>query len=223
MSAGLAAAAPGRCLRHVAAEQAERFGPRLLQVHAGIGEHLSRDALLFPEQTQQQMLGPHIGVVQLPGLGHGQLEYLLGPRGVRQIGAGRRSGFPFLYRLFDLLLDVFKIDVQVGEDCRRHPFALTDEAEEDVLRPHVFVMQTRRLFAGHLQDFADPIGKIVAVHRDTLRSSEAPSSRLIHGVPLRIPTLCARTVPVGPAARDRSARPPPPPPDGPAACRPTTC
>ncbi len=66
-------------LRHVGAEKAEGFRPRLLEVDPGVGEHLGGDALLLAQQPEQEVLGAHVGVVQLPRLAHGQLEHLLGP------------------------------------------------------------------------------------------------------------------------------------------------
>ena len=89
-----------------------------------------------------------------------------------QVGAGGGGRLPLLDRLLDLLLDVLEVDVQIGEHRRRHAFALADQAEEDVLGADVLVVQTGRLFAGHLQDLPDTIGEVVAVHRGTLRCSE---------------------------------------------------
>jgi hypothetical protein len=54
------------------------LGARLLEVHTGVGEHLCRDPLLLPQQAEQQMLGPDIGVVQLARLAHRQLQHFLG-------------------------------------------------------------------------------------------------------------------------------------------------
>ena len=155
----------GLRLRHVAAQQPQGLRARLLQAHARVGQHLGGDALLFPEQTQQEVLGAHVGVVQLPGLGHGQLQHLLGPRGVRQVGPDGGARFPLLDRLLDLLLDLLEVDVEVGQDRGGDAFALANQAQEDVLGAHVFVVQTGSLLPGHLKDLADPIGEIVAVHR----------------------------------------------------------
>ena len=111
------------------------------------------------------MLRADVGVVELARLGHGQLEHLLGARGVRKIGAGRRSRLPLLHGLLDLLLDLFEIHVEVLEDGGRDSFAFANEAEQDVLGADVLVVQTGRLFARHLQNLPDSISEIVAVHR----------------------------------------------------------
>src|SRR5204862_175483 len=49
-----AGARRGRPRRHLAAEQPQRLRPRLLEVHAGIGEHLRGDPLLLAQQPEQQ-------------------------------------------------------------------------------------------------------------------------------------------------------------------------
>src|SRR6266566_3348964 len=110
------------------------------------------------------MLGPDVRVIELPRLAHRQLEHLLGARCIWKIGTGRRRRFPLLDRLLDLLLNLFEIDVEIGQDRRGNALALADQAEQDVLGPDVLVMQTRRLFTGHLQNFPNAIREIVAVH-----------------------------------------------------------
>ena len=85
---------------------------------------------------------------------------------LKQVRRGSHGSLRFL----DLLLNIFEVDVEVGQDGGGDPFALTNEAEEDVLGADVFVVQPGRLFAGHLQHFADAIGKVVAVHRGILEA-----------------------------------------------------
>ena len=97
------------------------------------------------------MLGADVGVVELAGLGHGQLEHLLGARGVRKVGPGGGGRFALLHRLLDFLLDVFEVDVEIGQDGGRDAFALADQAEEDVLGADVLVVQTGGFLAGHLR------------------------------------------------------------------------
>src|SRR5881397_141968 len=73
-----AGATAGRCRGHLAAEQPQRFGARLLQVHARVGQDLRGDPLLFAQQSEQQVLGADVRVIELPRLAHRQLEHLLG-------------------------------------------------------------------------------------------------------------------------------------------------
>ena len=151
-------------LRHVAAEQPQRLRARLLQGDPGVVQHLRGDALLLAQQAEQQVLGADVGVVELAGFRHRQLEHLLGARRVRQVRPGDGAGFPLLDRLLDLLLDFLEIDVEIGQDSSRDTFALADEAKEDVLGAHVFVVQPGSLLPRHLEDFANPISEVVAVH-----------------------------------------------------------
>ncbi len=210
---GLSArAGAGRRRGHFAPQQPQRLGAGLLEVDARVREDLGRDALLLAQQPQQQVLGADVAVVQLARLAHRQLENFLGARGVRQIGPRRRGGFALLDRLLDLLLDLFEVDVEVGEDRGRHAFALADQAEQYVLGPHVLVVQPRGLFPRHLQDFPHPIREVVAVH---LESSVVNR--------LRFPTSGERSSHAPAAARDRPGSVPPAPPGGPAACRSGAC
>ena len=200
-----------RRLREVAAEEPERLGAGLLEAHAGVGEHLRGDALFLAQQAEEQVLGADVAVVELARLDHGQLEDLLGARGVRQVGTGGRGGFPALDRLLDLLLDVLEIDVEVLQDAGGDALALANQAEEDVLRPHVLVVQAGRFFAGHLQDLPDAVGEIVAVHRVTLLAV------------LRLAAAPARNRRVGWRATGRRAPRRAPTPGAPAACEPASC
>ena len=146
---------------HVASEEPQRLGARLLEGDPGVVEDLRGDALLLAQQPEQQVLGAHVGVVELAGFGHRELEHLLGARRIGKVGPGPMRGLALLDRLLDLLLDLFEVDVQVGEHGRRDALALADEAEQDVLGAHVVVVQADRLLPGHLQDLPNPIGEVV--------------------------------------------------------------
>jgi hypothetical protein len=74
------------------------------------------------------------------------------------------GGFSLLDRLFDLLLDLVQLDVEILEDRRGYTFTLSDQTEQDVLRADVLVMETSRLFSRHREDFSDSLGEVVAVH-----------------------------------------------------------
>ena len=179
---------------HVAAQQPQRLRARLLQVDAGVGEHLRGDALLLAEQAEQQVLGADVGVVELARLGHRQLEHLLGARGVRQVGAGGGGRLSLLDRLLDLLLDVLEVDVEV-RSTRGDALALADQAEQDVLGADVLVVQPGRFLARHLEDLPDPVGEVVAVHRVTLRRRRfVAASGVSHEVRRDVSRASARIV-----------------------------
>src|SRR5690606_16330819 len=171
--------APARARRRrrvqVAAQELERLRPRLLQGDAERIQDLGRDPLLLPEQAEEQVFRAYVGVVQLPRLGHRIFEHLLRTGSVGQL-AQRYGGLPLEDRLLDPFVDLLEVDVQVHEDRRGHPLALPDEAEQDVLRAHVVVLESDRLFPRHREHLADPVREVV-----------------IHGSPLsrrrRVPCL----------------------------------
>jgi len=121
------------------------------------------------------VLGADVRVVELARLGHGELEHLLGARGIGQF-AERDRGLPLPDRLFHPLVNLIEVDVQVGEYRGCDSLPLADEPEEDVLGPDVVVLEADRLLARHRQDLTNTVGEVV-VH-------------LVFGVPetrLRLP------------------------------------
>ncbi len=179
-----------RARRHLAAEQPQRLGARLLQVDARVGQHLRGDPLLLPQQTEQQMLRPHVGVVQLARLAHGELENFFGPGRVRQIGSGGGGRFALLHRLLDLLLNLLEVDVEIRQHGRGNAFAFADQSQQDMLGPHVLVVQPRSFLPRHLEDLAHPIREVVPVHRsptsDCFGLEHAAHRRRAHRRQLRI-------------------------------------
>ena len=62
--------------------------------------------------------------------------------------------------------DLGQLDVHVLEDARGHALALADEAEEQVLRADVVVVEPLRLVLSQGQDLARAIRELVeAIHR----------------------------------------------------------
>ena len=151
-------------LRHLGAEDAQRLGAGGVEVHARVGQHLRRNPLFFAEKAKQQVLSADVAVIELARFAHGELEHFLRARRVGQVGPGGLAGFSLLDRLFDLLLDVVQLDAEVLEHRRCDALTLADQAEQDVLGPHVFVVETRGLLASHREDFPHPLGEVVAVH-----------------------------------------------------------
>ena len=150
--------------RHVTTQQSQSLGPRLLQVDPCVGQNLSRNPLLLPQQAEEQVFGTDVGMIQLPGLTHRKLQYLLGSRGIREIGTRRGRRLPLLDRLLDPLLDLVQVHIQVGEHCGRHTLPFAYQPEENVLRTNVFVVQTGGFFSRHLQNLANSVGEVVTVH-----------------------------------------------------------
>ncbi len=67
---------------------------------------------------------------------------------------------------FDGRPDLGEFDVHVLEDARRDTLSLTDQAEEEMLRADVVVVETLRLVLGQCQDFARAVRELVEpIHR----------------------------------------------------------
>ena len=156
-------------LRHLRAEQAQRLRARGIEVHAGVREDLRRNALLLAQQAEQQVLGADVGMAELARFAHGELEHFLRARRVGEVGAGGLRRFPLLDRLLDLLLNLVELDAEILQDGGGDALALADEAEQDVLRPHVFVVETGGFLARHREDLPHPLGEVVAVHSPSER------------------------------------------------------
>src|SRR5437867_9896635 len=151
-------------LWHLCAEYAQRFGARGLEIDARIREDLRRDSLLLAQKAEQKMLCPDIAVIQLSRLAHGELEYLLRTRGIGKIRPGRTGRFYLLDGFFDLLLNLVQLDAQILQNGGRHALTLSDESEQDMLGPHVLVVEACCLLSRHREDLPHPLGEVVAVH-----------------------------------------------------------
>ena len=63
--------------------------------------------------------------------------------------------------LFDLGAHAPQIHAEVGQHLRRHAFAQGDQAQEDVLRSHVIVVQALGFFLSDQDDTLRPFGKTI--------------------------------------------------------------
>ena len=113
------------------------------------------------------MLRADVGVAEFPRFGHRELEHLLGPRRVGEF-TERNRGLPLLHGLLDLFVNLVEIDIQVCEHGSSYSFALTDEAQEDVLGAHIVVLEADGFFPGHRQHFSDTVGKVVVHTMESL-------------------------------------------------------
>src|SRR5438309_8094313 len=98
------------------------------------------------------MLGADVTVIQLARLAHGELEHFLCARGVRKVRPSSLGGFPLFDRFFDFLLNLIELDAEILQNSGRHALTLSDEAKQDVLSPHVLVMEACCLLSRHRED-----------------------------------------------------------------------
>ena len=136
----------------------------LVQVHAQGLQDARGDALALAHESQQQVLRADVVVAQPAGLVDGQLDDALGARRQPDL-AHDRSIAPADDEL-DRGADLGQLDVHVLEDARGHTLALADEAQEQMLRADVVVVEPLRLVLSKRQDLACAISELVEpIHR----------------------------------------------------------
>jgi len=137
------------------------------QVGAQLHQDLRGDALALADQPEKDVLGADVVVAELQRLAQAQLQDLLGPGRERDVAAGRAAA------LADDLLHLaphrLEADPHRLQRLGRHPLALVDEAEEDVLGADVVVVEEPRLLLGQNHDAAGPVGEPLK-HRTRLQA-----------------------------------------------------
>ena len=135
----------------------------LVQVHAQALEHARGDALTFAHQAQQQVLRADVVVAQPARLVDGQLDDALGARGQSDFADDRSiaAADDELHSRADL----GQLDVHVLEHARGDTLALANQAEQEMLRADVVVVEPLRLVLSKCQDLARAVRELVeAIH-----------------------------------------------------------
>ena len=154
---GLRAAGRSRLLALVAGEQLDDLLAHPVEVGAQLDEHLGGDALALADQPEQDVLGADVVVAQLQSLAQRELEHLLGPRRERDVPARRLLALAD--DLLDLLADGLQRDAEGLEGLGGDALTLVDQAEQDVLRADVVVVEHPGLFLGQDDHPPRAIGK----------------------------------------------------------------
>ena len=146
-----------RFLAGLAGHHLDDLGAHAGHVGAEVVQDLGGDALALAHEAEEHVLGADVGVSQLESLAKGELEDLLRPRGEggrsrRRVGVGPDG-------LFDLLADHVEGDPEGVERLRGDAFALSDQAEQDVLGADESVVEVACLFLGEDEDPAGSIGE----------------------------------------------------------------
>ena len=136
----------------------------LVQVDAQRLQDARGDALALADEAQQQVLRADVVVAQPARLVDGQLDDALGARRQPDL-AHDRPVAPADDEL-DRGAHLGQLDVHVLEHARGHTLALADEAQEQVLRADVVVVEPLRLVLSQRQDLARAIRELVEpIHR----------------------------------------------------------
>ena len=183
-------------------------------------EDAGGDALALADEAEEQVLRADVVVAEAARLVDGQLDDALGARGQPDLADDRPIAAAD--DELDRGPDLGQLDVHVLEDARGDTLALADEAEEQVLRADVVVVEPLRLVLSQGQDLARAIRELVeAIHRvERLFPSRAPRTcalamlarrpqaarRVTCTVRLPVPTS-ARPSRMHPGAAKKSKRP----------------
>jgi hypothetical protein len=151
-TAGLAATAAAPAA--AAAEHPHDLAADLVRVDVEVGENAGRDALALAHEPEQDVLGADVVVAELERLAQRELQYLLGARGERRLGAG--ALFTVTDDRLDLLAHLVEGDVQGGQGAGGDPLVLAQEAKEEVLGADVVVVEVPGLFLGKDHDLPGP-------------------------------------------------------------------
>src|SRR6185437_15654849 len=141
----------------VTVEQLDDLLADPVKVRAKLDQHLGGDAVAFPDQAEQDVLGSDVVVTELQRLTQRKLKYLLRTGGERDV-PGRRL-LALADDLLDLLPHRLKADPERLERLGRNSFALMDEAEQDVLGANVVVVQHPGFFLRQDNNPPRPVGK----------------------------------------------------------------
>ena len=152
--------AGGRALR----QDADDLVADLVEVDAERLEDAGGDALALADEAQEQVLRADVVVAEPAGLVDRELDHALRAR--RQADLADDRPVAAADDELDGGPDLGQLDVHVLEDARGDTLALADEAEEQVLRADVVVVEPLRLVLRKRQDLARAIRELVeAVHR----------------------------------------------------------
>ena len=147
--AGLAAARAG--------EHADDLVADLLRIRVEVEQDARGDALVLAHEAEEDVLRPDVVVAQREGLAQRQLEHLLGARRERNLAGGDLVALADDAR--DLRANLFHRDVERLENACGKAFLLAEEAEQDVLRADVVVLEGPRLVLCENDDLTCPLGE----------------------------------------------------------------
>src|SRR5487761_1477962 len=128
-----------------------------LEVRAKLDKDLGGNAVAFPDQAKQDVLGPDVVVTELQRLTQRKLKHFLRTGGERDVPG--RCLLALADDLLDLLPHRLKADPKRLKRLGRNTLALVDEAEQDVLRANVVVIEHPGFFLRQDNNPPRPVGE----------------------------------------------------------------
>ena len=150
----------GRALR----QDADDLVADLVEIDPERLQDAGGDPLALADESEQQVLRPDVVVAEAARLVDGQLDDPLGARRQPDLADDRPVAPPD--DELDRGPDLGQLDVHVLEHARGDALAFTHEAQEQMLRADVVVVEPLRLVLSQGQDLARAIRELVeAIHR----------------------------------------------------------
>ena len=138
----------------------EDFVPGFVEIDVQVAQDLGSNAIAFAEEAEEDVLRADVAVVQRLGFLGCQSEDLFHPRGVGNVAHhfGLWAGTDLLLHLH---ADSFKVQPQFGQDVHGDALGQFDEAQQEVFRADVVVIETICLLACKGQDLLGAWGEII--------------------------------------------------------------
>ncbi len=150
----LGGAAPALLAAAGAGEHADDLVANLLGVGVEVEQDPCGDAFVLAHEAEQDVLGADVVVAQRQRLAQRELEHLLRARRERDLTG--RDLVALADDARDLGAHLFDRDVERLQDARSKPLLFAQQAEQDVLRADVVVLQRARLVLGEDDDLSGP-------------------------------------------------------------------
>ena len=137
-----------------AREHADDLVADLLGVSVEVEEDARGDSLVLAHEAEQDVLGADVVVAERERLTQGEFEHLLGAR--REGDLAGRDLVTLADDAGDLRTHLLDRDVERLEHTSRQALLLAEQAEQDVLRADVVVLESARLVLGQDDDLTSP-------------------------------------------------------------------
>jgi len=127
-------------------QHAECGSTDLVQGHAQRFQRAGSDAFAFAHQSEQEMLGTDVVMAEIARLSHRQLDDPFRARCHTALTA--RSLAASSNREFNGAPNLVQLDAEVRKHLGGYPLALADEAQEQMLRTDIVMVETLRFLLG---------------------------------------------------------------------------
>jgi len=167
-------------------EHADDLVADLLGVGIEVEQDARRDALVLAHEAEQDVLGADVVVSEGQRFAQRELEHLLRARRERDLTG--RDLVALADDAGDLRAHLFDGDVERLEDARGKAFLFAKQAEEDVLRADVVVLERACFVLGKDDDLSGPFSEAFEQCPSTLLSWKSRGGhhgpRRVEGLPI---------------------------------------